>query len=743
MTRLLSQRALVQRLKSTTVHSASHHDAHYGASNSRQSVVMVSPVLQVPPGALALSLSSVFWRFLPLSSASLRSVSLSFVSLRSLSWRSVPLSPVSLRFLRVRSFLTRFFLSVLVVGALTTSIGTSLNIAVAAASALTSRAPASSASISSADTLGDADATLLAQDTGNNVVSGEGTAAGDMAASAAAAQAGISSDMNAGMSTEVPADMSTETQSAMSTEAQYSMLAETNGGATGEYAAGAGAYQNAYHSSYYDGNESAASLCLRSFNATRSRVITSNTQSVILLSSPNGIAPYITLQATAENNRRYVLWQSLNGEIRGYALRDGKGFDYNNSANMPLPLSWHPTLLWDNILGSFKEMKNYSCVLTGRTRVMGKRVSLLRLVPQEGLRYAFMIAKEDESNYPVELTILDHKGNVGGRLTTMDSRIIAGVDFPVNDAIFDHMEQSAYSYEEWLSDAANQDNISAAARRAKAQAAANAASGDAVSANAASASASSANAASANAANVHTAEANSVGQGMGANQGGSRVGPTPGALTGAGAAISGKRSQAIITSADNDNDASLMDGSSNSTQTRLHDDIKTLGTVNGGHRDASGAYDPYHQSLADDLSYASPSAGATMNKTSTTNAFIDKEAHAVSRHDGSNGAASTATNKASSKKKVPVWRELNIPTVYTLIDSGSFNDGGKECLYQEFSDGITSFRVYRNQKSTVYYPVLTNGTITIVRKNSSRFEYSVVGEVPVPLAEYVLARITN
>ena len=87
------------------------------------------------------------------------------------------------------------------------------------------------------------------------------------------------------------------------------------------------------------------------------------------------------------------------------------------------------------------------------------------------------------------------------------------------------------------------------------------------------------------------------------------------------------------------------------------------------------------------------------------------------------------------------WPELNIPTVYNIVAEGRFDEGGQDCIYQEYSDGLTSFRVYRNRVTTIYYPVLTNGTISIVRKQNSRYEYSVVGEVPVNLAEFVLARI--
>lgn len=360
--------------------------------------------------------------------------------------------------------------------------------------------------------------------------------------------------------------------------------------------------------------------CIDSFNETRSKVLGSNTQSILMLSSPNGISPYITLQTTSDEKRRYILWQTLNGEIRGYALRDGKGFDYTNSANTPLPLSWHPTLIWDNLLSSNKEPRNYSCVLTGRTRVMGKRVSLLRLIPQEGLRYSFMIAKEDESDFPVELTIIDHEGKVASRFTVMDSRIITGVTFPVPDSVFDSVEIT------------EQPNIPALNSSLTGSA--------------------------------HSDPVQETENGLGQAQN-----------------LSDRISQQELTSRGRNSDETIQRS----------------------------------------LPAPTESAGATVAGSGTED-----------------GVQQQGLNNALSFKS---WPELNIPTVYNIVAEGRFNEGGQECFYQEYSDGLTSFRVYRNRISTIYYPVLTNGTISIVRKQNNSYEYSVVGEVPVSLAEFVLARI--
>lgn len=310
------------------------------------------------------------------------------------------------------------------------------------------------------------------------------------------------------------------------------------------------------------------SRCFASFKETRARVRTGSTQTVVILSNNTGIAPYITLQSEAENGKHYTLWQTLNGEIKGYALRDGEGFDYNDNTIAALPLTWHPTFVWDALFAAEKELKGFSCILMGRTRVMGKKVTLLRLMPQENLRYTYLIAKEDATDFPVELTILDPKGTVMTRMTTMDSRAITSQHFPITEEIFDGFESR---YAQHLKDEEE--------RRS----------------------------------------ANQVGQ------------------------------------------------------------------------------------------------------VESQNTNSDK-------------------SKADNLKP---WKDLQIPEVYKLVSSGRFAQAGPNCLYQEYSDGITTFRVYRNSPSTVHFPVLTNGTISVVRKKAVKYEYTVVGEVPIALAEYVLTRVNG
>ncbi len=308
--------------------------------------------------------------------------------------------------------------------------------------------------------------------------------------------------------------------------------------------------------------------CFDSFKETRERVSTGSTQTVVILSNGAGIAPYITLQSDAPNGKHYTLWQTLNGEIKGYALRDGEGFDYNDNTIAALPLTWHSTFVWDSLFASKKELKSFSCVLMGRTRVMGKKVSLLRLMPQENLRYSYLIAKDELSGFPVELTILDPKGAVMTRMTTMDSRTITSQNFPITEDIFDGFETRYAQH--------------------------------------------------------------------------------------------------------------------------LKEEAERKGT------------------------------GQTDNLAS----------------------AAVKEPKAQSSQLYP-WKVLQIPPVYELVSSGVFEQAGPNCVYQEYSDGLTTFRVYRNTSSTMHFPVLTNGTISVVRKKTGKYEYTVVGEVPIALAEYVLTRVNG
>lgn len=366
-------------------------------------------------------------------------------------------------------------------------------------------------------------------------------------------------------------------------------------------------------------------LCWKSFEQTRSQVINASSQSVIIQTDSKGLIPYVTLHDNNEQGTSYNLWQTLNGDIRGYALKDDFGFDYTTSLAKITPLTWHPTLIWSSLLSSKKPLKNYSCVLTGRTRVMGKKVSLIRLIPQEGLRYAYIIAKEDETDFPVELTISDVRGNAAMRLTVMETRIIMGMDFPIKDIVFEQLKQGQAIDSQLLNDTVPELNLSANGTI------------------------------------------------------------SPNLLS---------NSVADQPSADN-------------RSTLLQDSLE------GQQQDSS----VISKKFAD---MTKPTPAATMTGGLPQKHLIE-----------------------TNPSKLKPWADLNIPNVFKIINQERFPAGGEDCQFQEYSDGMTSFRVYRNEPSTIHFPLLNNATLTIFRQNSTNYEYTVVGEVPVVLAEYILSKINQ
>lgn len=384
---------------------------------------------------------------------------------------------------------------------------------------------------------------------------------------------------------------------------------------------------NAQANSLESSTSDTVDLCWKSFYKTRAKVTESSTQSVIIQSDSKGLIPYVTLHASNEKGESYNLWQTLNGDVRGYALKEGVGFDYTNTLSQLNPLTWHPTLIWDTLLSSNKPLRNYACVLTGRTRVMGKRVSLLRMIPQEGLRYSYLIAKEDESDFPVELTVIDNHGNVAMRLTVMESRIVVGVDFPIQDAVFE--------------------------------------------------------------------------------------------------------------------------------QLRLGKQVDTSLLPKDAVSDLPMATTSLHPSPNKGLTTSNPTLGYTAHQSALLQNATSTDAAAEALKN-SFSELTRPTQAATMTGGIPqqhlitdrplalqAWKELNIPQSFDIIAESKFPEGGADCSYQEFSDGLTSFRVYKNTATPIHFPILSNVTLTVLRKNSSNHEYTVVGELPLSLAEFVLSKISQ
>ena len=88
------------------------------------------------------------------------------------------------------------------------------------------------------------------------------------------------------------------------------------------------------------------------------------------------------------------------------------------------------------------------------------------------------------------------------------------------------------------------------------------------------------------------------------------------------------------------------------------------------------------------------------------------------------------------------WSILNIPKQFSLLESGVVTIGENEVPFLRYGDGITDFRVYRHQPQSLYIPSAVNGALTVLRRSDIKYEYAVVGEVPLQLSEFVLKRLS-
>ena len=99
-----------------------------------------------------------------------------------------------------------------------------------------------------------------------------------------------------------------------------------------------------------------------------------------------------------------------------------------------------------------------------------------------------------------------------------------------------------------------------------------------------------------------------------------------------------------------------------------------------------------------------------------------------------------------NKKKqndLTIWPELTIPKPFTIESAGIQKQAdGTELEYQSFTDGMVEFKVYKNSVSSLNIQSATDGTLTVLRRNSVKNEYAVVGEIPLELSAIVLSKIT-
>lgn len=275
--------------------------------------------------------------------------------------------------------------------------------------------------------------------------------------------------------------------------------------------------------------------CFDYINKAKEEYNSKNFKFTAIYTDARGTIPYLHLRMSKDKNN-YSLWENLNGQIIGYSLMDKYGFDYNTNLKIEKPLSWHQTLIFDRLFAKDNNLNQYSCVLTGRARINGTINTLVRLAPNENLRYGYLLAIDDRTNLPTELTIIDPIAGPFAKISAIDYYFIEKFDFPIEEKTF-------YKYP------------------------------------------------------------------------------------------------------------------------------------------------------------------LNIFKNNTT---------------------------------LKAWSDLKIPDMFKIIDSGKILIDSNELEYQEFSDGIISFRVYKDQASQIMFPILNSGSLNVYRKIIGKNEYTVVGQIPLKLAQSIL-----
>ncbi len=179
--------------------------------------------------------------------------------------------------------------------------------------------------------------------------------------------------------------------------------------------------------------------CFINFKSLQKAFTNTPADYTLISGDNNGVNPF-TLSHRNKDNHSYSIWKTLNGEILGYFLRDNGGFDFNQDRKAVSPLSWHPTLIFDRLFNKNTILNNYSCMIAGRTRLSGRKVSMLRLAPQEDLRYSFVVARDEDTALPVELMVINPSGILVFKVTVTAIDEPKFEDFSYNDEIFDRFE---------------------------------------------------------------------------------------------------------------------------------------------------------------------------------------------------------------------------------------------------------------------------------------------------------------
>jgi negative regulator of sigma E activity len=189
--------------------------------------------------------------------------------------------------------------------------------------------------------------------------------------------------------------------------------------------------------------------CMEGFLKARHDFSVSNVKFTAVVGDQRGMLPF-SYRHQYRDGHEYSLWRSLNGAVAGYAMRDLSGFDFNEDRGARQPMTWHPSQVFDRLMSPKTKLHGYQCVFSGRTRLNGHRVSLIRLIPTSDQRYGFAVALDDGKGIPIEVNVTSPSGAGVLKISAADAVSDASSDPVLSDAEFDHFALSRPAAQENL-----------------------------------------------------------------------------------------------------------------------------------------------------------------------------------------------------------------------------------------------------------------------------------------------------
>ena len=179
--------------------------------------------------------------------------------------------------------------------------------------------------------------------------------------------------------------------------------------------------------------------CMLSVDNMRDTYSKSSIEATVILSEQYVTEPFSHVHYY-NNGIPYSSWKTLNNEVEGYALRKGKGFDFNQNRGYLGPMVWHQSYIFDRIFSNTTTLNGYECSIVGRTRLAGRRVTVMQLSSLDVPRYNYIVSKDVDTNLPVELAVMSPDKRVITKMTVTALHSASGqtVNFP--DEAFDRID---------------------------------------------------------------------------------------------------------------------------------------------------------------------------------------------------------------------------------------------------------------------------------------------------------------